>query len=251
MTTGHRIEPKVLWKQKRPKSTASNSRITREPFGNLPEKELPIPAFIDDYNHYMAGIDQANQLWAAFTTHFPWNQKEFFSGAFWSIDIAISNSYKLHLALNGLATSQSGKRDPQQHREWIEDLVNLLFQVDSDDFGEEIAFKPYPKYVYQNPKIGPKMEEKKAFLKTINRDLNDHLYDLNPYGKRGFCFLCPKKDNLNIQKRQKSANFLFQKVYEFNQQNLIEIQRDKQSKQERFRGKSTKWWCKECNKFIC
>jgi hypothetical protein len=75
MTTGHRIEPKTLRLRKRPKKTASNARITREPFGDNSTKFLPISNFIDDYNHYIGDIDQSNQLRAAFTTHFPRNQK--------------------------------------------------------------------------------------------------------------------------------------------------------------------------------
>jgi hypothetical protein len=46
---------------------------TREPFGEDSIKILPIPTFIDDYNHYIGGIDQSNQLRAAFTTYFPRN----------------------------------------------------------------------------------------------------------------------------------------------------------------------------------
>jgi hypothetical protein len=60
MTTGHRIEPKILRKRKRPRKTASNARITRESFGENPTKILPIPTFIDDYNHYIGDIDQSN-----------------------------------------------------------------------------------------------------------------------------------------------------------------------------------------------
>ena len=70
MTTGHQIELKTLRKRKRPKKIASNARITHEPFGDKPTKILPIPTFIDDYNHYMRGINQLNQLRASFTTHF-------------------------------------------------------------------------------------------------------------------------------------------------------------------------------------
>jgi hypothetical protein len=82
MTTEHRIELKTFRLRKKPKKTASNARITREPFGDNPTKILSILTFIDDYNHYMGGIDQSNQLPAAFTTYFPRNQKEFFLGAF-------------------------------------------------------------------------------------------------------------------------------------------------------------------------
>jgi hypothetical protein len=46
--------------QKRPKKTAFNARITREPFRDLSQRILAIPTFIDDYNHYIGGIDQSN-----------------------------------------------------------------------------------------------------------------------------------------------------------------------------------------------
>jgi hypothetical protein len=57
MTTGHLIEPKTFRMRKRLKKTASNAKITREPFRDKLIKILPIPTFIDDYNHYIGGID--------------------------------------------------------------------------------------------------------------------------------------------------------------------------------------------------
>jgi hypothetical protein len=240
MTTGHRFEPKTFRMRKQPKKTASNARITREPFGELPQRILSIPTFIDDYNHYMRGIDQSNQLRAAFTTYFPRNQKEFFPGAFWAIDIAVYNSYKLHLALNGSKKSSKGKRDPQQHRKWIEDLVDLLFQVNNDDFGADFTSKPYPKYQYQTPSKGQKTAGKKAFLQAINRSEITHLYVSNPFKKRGYCFFCLKKDNLEPQKKKKSKDSLVQKTFQLNQEDLIEISKEKKSKQWRFQGKRIK-----------
>jgi hypothetical protein len=46
--------------RKRPKKTASNAKIIREPFRDQLTKILFIPTFIDDYNHYIGGVDQAN-----------------------------------------------------------------------------------------------------------------------------------------------------------------------------------------------
>jgi hypothetical protein len=57
MTTGHRIKPKTFRMRKRPKKTASNARITRKPFRDNSIKILSIPIFINDYNHYIEGID--------------------------------------------------------------------------------------------------------------------------------------------------------------------------------------------------
>jgi hypothetical protein len=82
MSTGHRIEPKTFRLRKKPKNPASKARITREPFGDNSIKILSIPTFIDDYNHFLRDIDQSNQLRAAFTTHFPRNQRNSFQRLF-------------------------------------------------------------------------------------------------------------------------------------------------------------------------
>ena len=155
----------------------------------------------------MGEVDQSNQLRTAFTTHFPRNQKEFFPGAFWAIDVAVYNSYKLYLAINGSKTSSTGKRDPQQHRKWIEDLVDLLFQVDSDNFGKEITSKPYPKYQYQSVSVGRPLTEKTAFLKAINGSNSDHICGLNPLKKSGWCYFCPQKGIEKAQKKKESEAF--------------------------------------------
>ena len=250
MTTGHRIKPKTLRMRKRPKKTASNAKITREPFRDKPTKILLIPTFIDDYNHYMGGVDQSNQLRASFTTHFPRNQKEFFLRAFWAIDVAVYNSYKLHLALNDHKTSSTGKRDPREHREWVEELVNLLFQVKNDDFGEEITSKPYPKYVYEPVSTGPKSEKKEAILEHMNDSLN-HLYDQHPSRKTGYCFFCSKTTILKDQKKQNQIDSQFQRTFELNQHDLIQIEKKKEPKRTRIRSKQTKWWCFGYNKYVC
>ena len=250
MTTGHRIEPKTFRMRKRPKKTASNAKITREPFGDKSTKILPIPTFIDDYNHYMGGVDQANQLRASFTTHFSRNQKEFFPGAFWAIDIAVSNSYKLHLALNGNQTSSTGKRNPREHREWVEELVNLLFQVKNNDFGEEITSKPYPKYVYEPVSKGPKSEKKESILEHVN-DFSNHLYDEHPSKKRGYCIFCVKTSNIKPSNQQETDQFSSYLTFQLNNEDGSKLVEKKRPKRERFRGRYIKWWCQECNKFIC
>jgi hypothetical protein len=70
MTTGHQIKPKTFRMRERLKKIASNAKITRKPFKDKPTKIFAIPTFIDDYNHYIRGVDQLNQLRASFTTHF-------------------------------------------------------------------------------------------------------------------------------------------------------------------------------------
>jgi hypothetical protein len=190
----------------------------------------------------MGGIDQANQLRAAFTTHSPRNQKEFFPGAFWAINVAISNIYKLYLAINGSKTSSTGKRDPQKHRKYIEDLVDLLFQIKNNDFGVDFMskdLKPYPKYQHQPPLKGPKTTEKEAFLKSLNGSLLEHFYALHPLGKRNYCFFYQKKSNNKPLKELEKANSQFEMTLQLNQNDLIDVLELEQPKQGRTRGKRT------------
>ncbi len=117
----------------------------------------------------MGGVDQSNQLRAAFTTHFVWNWKEFFSEVFFAIDIAVVNSYKLNLAINGLKTTSTDKRNPTQHREFIEELVNLLFLIEDENSSNKITQKSYLKYEYQLGSKGQKSTEKSIFFENIHQ----------------------------------------------------------------------------------
>jgi hypothetical protein len=81
--------------------------------------------------------------------------------------------------------------------------VNLLFQVDNEDFKRDIMIKPYLKYRYNPLTTEPKRVSREAFLTAINGSQKDHLYLLNPAGNRGYCFFCSKKSNKESLKNQK------------------------------------------------
>ena len=96
--------------------------------------------------------------------------------------------------------------------------------MNSDDFGEDIASKPYPKYKYQTGFTKRKKDEKEAFLKAKNGFNSEHLYTQNPLGRKGLCFFCSKKTSKTPLKEQESSTFLNRKVFQLNQSDLIEIQ---------------------------
>jgi len=55
--------------RKRLTKTLTNARIARKAFSSEHIKKLEIPLFIDDYNHYIGGVNLANQFKAAYKTH--------------------------------------------------------------------------------------------------------------------------------------------------------------------------------------
>jgi hypothetical protein len=55
--------------RKRPAKSSTNGTLVQKVFKNQALKTLPIPSFIDDYNHYMGGVDLANQFQKSYKVH--------------------------------------------------------------------------------------------------------------------------------------------------------------------------------------
>lgn len=62
MTTIDDGQTTVTRSRRRPTKTATNARTSRAIFGDDAVKKLAIPQFIDIYNHFIGGVDQADQL---------------------------------------------------------------------------------------------------------------------------------------------------------------------------------------------
>ena len=62
----------MRWRN-RPSATSTSASITRPVFRALSRKKLPISTAINDYNHFMGGVDTANRYRADFTTLRPKN----------------------------------------------------------------------------------------------------------------------------------------------------------------------------------
>ena len=55
-------------------------------------------------------VDIANQLRAIAIVHFSRNEKEFFPGIFWAIDMILTNYWKIYESLYGPFISSTKKR---------------------------------------------------------------------------------------------------------------------------------------------
>jgi hypothetical protein len=120
----------------------------------------------------MNSIDVANQLRAIIIIYFSRNKKEFFSGIFWSIDMILTNYWKIYKSLYSPFLSSNNIRLRNIHREFLKILVELLFCCDSKTYTETVSrttFKEYPKYSYTPYKPGPKLQ----FPESISQSLID------------------------------------------------------------------------------
>ena len=55
--------------KRRPTKTSTNKKIVQQVFSNASTKELRIPCFINNYNHYIGGVDLANQFRESYKTY--------------------------------------------------------------------------------------------------------------------------------------------------------------------------------------
>jgi hypothetical protein len=109
----------------------------------------------------MNSVDITNQLRATVTVYFSRNKKEFFPRIFWSINMILTNCWKIYESPYGLFLSSTQKRRPRVYRDFLEALVELLFLYDSETYIEIVpgtSFKDYPKYYYSPHKSGPKRQ---------------------------------------------------------------------------------------------
>jgi hypothetical protein len=110
----------------------------------------------------MNSVDIANQLRAIVIVYFSRNEKEFFPGIFWAINMILTNCWKIYERIYGPFLSSNNIRRRNTHREFLEALVELLFCCDSEKYAEIVSgttFKEYPKYIYIPYKTGRKPKE--------------------------------------------------------------------------------------------
>ena len=126
MTTVSNGRKKVKRLRRRPAKTATNARTSRAMFGNnKARKELPIPEFIDQYNYYMNGVDNVDQLRYYYNT-----QKVYFKSwkPLWHflLDTTITNSYKI--AYYKPRRVKKASWDSYNYREFRIQLASQLFE---------------------------------------------------------------------------------------------------------------------------
>ena len=114
----------VLRNRKRPSKTSTSAHTARVPFGDQTRKELPIPGFINQYNHNINDIDQGDQLQASYP-----GLRRCRRGGWQSLFIFLLNIVLVNLYLLSLHSNHHGNEAlyPNQLK-FRDTLIQELFQ---------------------------------------------------------------------------------------------------------------------------
>lgn len=122
MTTAYRLkEETVLKERRRLRVTLINAHVIRPIFGNDTRRTLYIPQAIDGYNHYMGGVDTANQLRKPFSVHRNFERRNWHPLWYWLFDICLVNGYVIF-------KHQVEDQDHNLHRQFQEELCQDLLE---------------------------------------------------------------------------------------------------------------------------
>ena len=124
--------------RRRPAKTATNTRTSRAVFGEMTTKELDIPEFIDMYNHYMNGVDCADQLRCYYNTQRV-HVKSWKPLWHFLLDSTIVNSYLLHHCVSKQAKNQP--RNQYTQRGFRVRLASQLFERSERPHGNAASIK--------------------------------------------------------------------------------------------------------------
>jgi Transposase IS4 len=131
----HRFDDRIQRRHKCPQISSTNARILNPVFKGLPFKDLFIPSAINDYNHHIKGVDQADQLRANFTCHRKQNYRTWIPIFYFLVNISCVNAYLLWKWTSTANTTKAAKTHTS-HRDFMNALCTQLLHS-NDPIEEE------------------------------------------------------------------------------------------------------------------
>ena len=180
LTTAHCLKNETVERlRKRPSPTSTNARIVRPVFGDLPFKRLHIPQAIDDYNHFMNGVDRSNQLRKNFTVHRPYERRIWRPLWYYMLDVCAVNGYLIW-------KGDSKDKNKRGQRCFRDALIKTLLKTP-----------------YSEPDLYAKKHCHTKSMPLPNQNMEGH--HLGRFGKRGYCVWCKKNAQEEVLNRVRPA----------------------------------------------
>lgn len=124
VTNVHNGDESVERDRKRPRKTNTNRNHLDQVWGQSPVVKVHIPRIIDDYNHWMLGVDKADQLIAYYRPNLRC-RRVWMPLLFHAMDIARINSYVAATQL-GWKPSKGGALKYGAHKEFVGEFIRAL-----------------------------------------------------------------------------------------------------------------------------
>lgn len=212
----HKGDESITRTRRRPRKNATNRNHIDQVWGASPTRSIDIPTFIDDYNHWMLGVDKADQLIAYYRPNVRC-RRNWMPLLFHGLDVVRINSY---IAIT--AFGWGGKQ--KSHKHFVSEFVKALM-------ARAVAFETRRTrrrgidYLYSTP--SPPTKRRRISKKNptlpdhrLYGEHSDHIRVDSP--KQGRCVMC---------------SYLFYKALK-NRQPLPTIRRPKK-------------WCLACKDHLC
>ena len=119
VTTMHTPDETVSRVRKKPRVNAVNKANLNQIWGDSFARMIEIPKVIDDYNHWMGGVDQNDQLISNYRhqLHCQWIWMPLMLH---SLDVLCVNAYRAHVGL------QTNVNNQLEQKEFILSLVEIM-----------------------------------------------------------------------------------------------------------------------------
>jgi hypothetical protein len=101
MTTIHRLDATVDRVRQKPGAKSTNAKQSGPAFGENQQLEMPIPECVDDYNHFMGGVDRADQLRCYYDCQ-QTSRRTWWPILFWALDTMVTNAYIIFCDVEGV-----------------------------------------------------------------------------------------------------------------------------------------------------
>ena len=152
----HRLEDRIQRHRRCPRISSENARILHPVFQGQPFKDLFIPKAIDDYNHHMKGVDQADALRANFTCHRKQNYRTWWPLFYFLLDISCTNAYLLW-KWSSAANAAYDFTSHRDHRAFMSALcTQLLHSNDQNKEEEESHSSPATRLLHHHNHVHEK-----------------------------------------------------------------------------------------------
>ena len=179
--------------------------MTWKIFGSDVVKELWIPLFIDLYNHYMKGVDTADQIRSYYSSlrRYRKTWKPLFH---FLLDTIVTNYYKLSSYSTDGWPRQSG------HKKFLERLINSLFELFTQMprsnrarvSMDQIQWYPVIYYGYKAVRINTKQMTCSACLKAGRKSQIKKLSSRKPLCKLSVNTTKRSRDSKEFKRPQRS-----------------------------------------------